>query len=337
MKKTISLFLILGIATVLLTSCASFVSKNPNLPSGGQTNVMSTANPVPPGAPLKPQAADISALLQLAFLIGLTLTALCRDETGGSIFAGQPKGDLLPIQGCKRWREEVKKEWDQPTFGILRFVRLALLFWSFFSLTIHIDQLFEWLFWSRAKQPKVNREPHLIALPRETYYASRSVFIIWMLFSWTHRQNWECWVCAYFITDIVLSIAAGVFVWGRYSIDPSRSFLLSLLNYAEVTMAFAIIYLNCGALQVTVNPAFTVTVMDALYFSVVTATTVGYGDMVTSQRYHWLAIVQLAVFILFALVFLTALAARVSPQTRKKPEDEELKDAENKNDRGLTD
>jgi hypothetical protein len=109
------------------------------------------------------------------------------------------------------------------------------------------------------------------------------------------------------------------------------------LNYAEVKMAFAIIYLNCGALQVTVNPAFTVTVMDALYFSVVTATTVGYGDMVTSQKYHWLAIVQLAVFSLFALVFLTALAARVSPQTRTKTEDEDLKDAENKNDRGLTD
>ncbi|HLX69188.1 MAG TPA: potassium channel family protein [Verrucomicrobiae bacterium] len=244
-----------------------------------------------------------------------------------NIFIGQCGGDLIKIQGYKESWFVVKELWDKPTFGIVRIVRLTLSLLAFLSLTVLIDQLFEWLFWSHKGSRSDKRERYAIAIPREALYILRFLGIALMLFTWTHKRGWECWICAYFIADIVLALAAGVFAWGQYSINPLRSFLLSLLNYAEVTMAFAIIYLNCDALRVTVTPGFNVKVMDALYFSVVTATTVGYGDIVTKQEYHLIAVLQLTVFVLFALVFLNALATRLSLD---KNEDERLKEVQNK-------
>jgi hypothetical protein len=89
--------------------------------------------------------------------------------------------------------------------------------------------------------------------------------------------------------------------WGLKSLD--RSMLLLLVNYGEVVIGFAILYLTTQSIAwssggVVAEP------LGALYFSAVTASTVGYGD-ITPQTTpgRWLAISELAsVFILVVVV-----------------------------------
>jgi hypothetical protein len=90
--------------------------------------------------------------------------------------------------------------------------------------------------------------------------------------------------------------------WGLRSLN--RSLILLLLNYCEIIFGFAILYLNSSSIgyssttQVIQKPA------EALYFSVVTITTLGYGDMrpITSVGRGLALLEPLFGFILVALV-----------------------------------
>jgi hypothetical protein len=61
-----------------------------------------------------------------------------------------------------------------------------------------------------------------------------------------------------------------------------RSIVLGALNLYEIIAAFAIIYLACGGVYRDVVPLSSAT--DALYFSMVTAFTVGFGDFTPKSR-----------------------------------------------------
>jgi hypothetical protein len=59
-----------------------------------------------------------------------------------------------------------------------------------------------------------------------------------------------------------------------------RSVILLAVGYLELIVGFAILYLRFGAISFTSEPAKIITQpMDALYFSTVTITTLGFGDI----------------------------------------------------------
>lgn len=111
----------------------------------------------------------------------------------------------------------------------------------------------------------------------------------------------------YFIGDIVHGAIATFLVWGTRVIHPVRSVVVAFWSYAESILAFAILYIQCQCLNA--GPR---SVTQAVYFSAVTATTVGYGDILpvgdSGQR---LVLVQLAVSVLFILLVINALLSRV--------------------------
>ena len=64
--------------------------------------------------------------------------------------------------------------------------------------------------------------------------------------------------------------------WGLRSVN--RAIILAVINYVELVLGFAIIYAWSGSIS-TGNPSRVLSEsLEALYFSCVTATTVGYGD-----------------------------------------------------------
>lgn len=69
-----------------------------------------------------------------------------------------------------------------------------------------------------------------------------------------------------------------------------RTLLVALLYYATVTLAFAYLYLSSGAIVLASNAIETTgsvlsTAGDAIYFSAVTITTLGYGEFVPSDEW----------------------------------------------------
>ena len=68
----------------------------------------------------------------------------------------------------------------------------------------------------------------------------------------------------------------------RLVFDPGRIVLLGLVNYLELILGFAVIYTaNLGCLRETTQKGFKAVEScgDALYFSVITQLTIGYGDI----------------------------------------------------------
>lgn len=98
--------------------------------------------------------------------------------------------------------------------------------------------------------------------------------------------------------------------WGLRSLN--RSILLIAINYSELIVGFAVLYLMSGSIDTTPNlPIQPIqSIQEAIYFSVVTITTLGYGDYKpVAPLGRWLCASEtLAGFVLIVLVIGTFLS-----------------------------
>jgi voltage-gated potassium channel Kch len=97
-----------------------------------------------------------------------------------------------------------------------------------------------------------------------------------------------------------------------------RSLAIAVVNFTELIFGFAILYLYCGCIRTGTLDAALSRGADALYYSVVTMTTLGYGDFVPSSvGGRMLVVGQLATTITFLLFLVPALisvfASRLTP------------------------
>jgi hypothetical protein len=118
--------------------------------------------------------------------------------------------------------------------------------------------------------------------------------------------------------DVVVSPIQNIDDKGSFiSIDsPSRWLLTSLINVFMVVAAFAILFLEYG---IQFQPRI-VDTMTALYFSVVTFTTLGYGDIhPLCATGKGLVIVELSYFLFFLAVKLPIAVSVIRIETRDKP------------------
>ena len=115
-------------------------------------------------------------------------------------------------------------------------------------------------------------------------------------------------------------LAGAALVWQAQAVSHERRFVNSLFNYLEVIVAFAGFYRVCDCLN-TQTPD----VLQAIYFSTVVPTTLGFGDVLplnstgidakgdrvpASHVGLLLVIIQLAFFVLFVLVFVNTFLTR---------------------------
>jgi hypothetical protein len=122
-----------------------------------------------------------------------------------------------------------------------------------------------------------------------------------------------CGIAAYRIFDIVTYRAYFLLVKSQESPwSPDllrRSILIVVVNLAEIVMAFATMYLVIGNVADSSSGRIT-NATDAIYFSLVTITTVGYGDFVPRDAFtRMLAVCQVSCSLFLLLFIIPALVS----------------------------
>ena len=205
-----------------------------------------------------------------------------------------PGTEPIEAQGPSRICFLVREEWHKPSFGLLRVVRLGLLLTLLLFPTAYID----------CAVGSTRRS--VVALTRDVYYLGVMGLFLSILFGERHGSVLMVVIVVYLLIGILAHLAGQVFAWRRYSIDPERSLLLAVMNYFQTAVAFAILYRFWDSLSIK-SPCAT----QALYFSLVTGTTVGYGDITpVGSAGQILVMCQLGTSFLFATVFLSFLLGR---------------------------
>ncbi len=222
------------------------------------------------------------------------------------LILGPGPSDSIPTQGPRRAFKLMADEWnDRESFGVLRIGRLILLLTGFLFLQMYLD----WML-SRGKETV---DPRIIGVWRDALYVLRLAVWPIILMTGVWKDTTGVVLLLYLMADITRGLLGGTLAWGRHSIDPTRSVLWALINYAELVLGFAALYLHCDCFNCKLTG-----VTHAVYFSAVTAATVGFGDMYpTSAPGQRLVTAQIGLFFLFVALVLGILLSRLPRDTRK--------------------
>ncbi|GAQ49470.1 potassium channel protein [Flavobacterium psychrophilum] len=112
-------------------------------------------------------------------------------------------------------------------------------------------------------------------LALDVYILAKVMFPFMILINEWQHNIYIIFVMTYVLLETVLYIPTLIFASDLFSRPRSykRSMLLLFFNYMEIVLAFAVLY-SCGNY---LNKDFTHW-FDALYFSIITSSSIGYGD-----------------------------------------------------------
>lgn len=161
----------------------------------------------------------------------------------------------------------------------------------------------------------------------DVYAVAKLTLVMFVLYSNWWKHWWVPYVAFYLIADVFISLAGYVFLrkFWQYPYSWGRSVMLLFINFLEYSCWFACIYLSWGLLRIN-DPASNLTVQvfnwsDAFYFSVVTAATVGFGDIspssVSGRR---LVTLEILLSLFFMATVVAYFVSNIGREEKDKPE-----------------
>ncbi|MGM0438688.1 MAG: ion channel [Bacillota bacterium] len=189
-------------------------------------------------------------------------------------------------------KNKIKEVWNDtnsPSYGIRRVLRLFLILIHIFYPTVIINNL------------AANLSPIMQKLLLDFYVFSKFIWLVLVLsFGW-YNNLFIVVFTAYLISETVLYILSMIVLPDYYkrSMIFSRLMIMLIFNYFQVSLAFSIIHLYGDFLNKSLTP------ITAIYFSIITMTTLGYGEFypVTKAGYI-IIIIQSIIFALFVMLFI---------------------------------
>lgn len=195
----------------------------------------------------------------------------------------------------------IKSIWNndhQEDNGIEKIVRLILSSSQLFFPGIYIKYLAN----------KIGPEYRDLAL--DLYILAKFTFPILIL-----KNNWQdhfilIYIMVYVLLETVLYIPTLIFASDLFSRPRSykRSMLLLFLNYLEIVMAFAVLYMLGNNMNKPFEHWF-----DAIYFSIVCSNSIGFGDFYPITTYGKVLVsLQSMFFLSFVILFLNFFSKKVA-------------------------
>lgn len=114
-------------------------------------------------------------------------------------------------------------------------------------------------------------------------------------------------VTFYFLADIVQYLLSIMFLPSvfNHASNFNKNFLHLFLNLLEIVFGFSILYMATGALSLPSGGV--ATWMDAIYFSIITFATIGYGDIITATHTGKLLV---STQVIISFLFVTIIVSR---------------------------
>ena len=206
----------------------------------------------------------------------------------------------LPGSAYSTYRMNLKKIWNNEKhhdIGFEKILRLFLVAVQIIYPGVHIRNLF----W---KAGLIKRN---VAV--EFYVLLKTLLPIFFLVSGLFKYKITIIVSCYLLTETICYVSSLIFVSDMFVKPRSyrRNILMLFLNYMEISFCFAVIYAGFHLLGNKPLAA-----MDYIYFSIVTSTTIGYGDMHPVNHLGQLMVCTQAVMIVaFILLFLNFFGSKV--------------------------
>ena len=207
---------------------------------------------------------------------------------------------LLKVNPIRKRIINFQSIWNndhQEDNGIEKIFRLFLSISQLIFPGVYIKYLFS----------RKNYEYQDIAM--DSYIILKLLFPIYILINNLQDQNILIYIMVYLLLETILYIPTLIFASDMLSRPKSykRSMLLLFLNYLEIVFAFAVLY----TLGDNMNKPF-LHWFDAVYFSIITANSVGYGDFYPVTPYAKVLVsIQAMFFLSFVVLFLNFFSAKV--------------------------
>lgn len=172
-----------------------------------------------------------------------------------------------PNSAIKVQIKNIRTVWNSrkyEDFGIERLLRLFLVCVQFIFPGLYIREI-------SGRKSALTRK-----IWNEIYVSTKILFYILALFV-LPKTSWFCYISAYLMAETFCYLLGLIFLEPEYKKPASykRNLLMAIINFMEVTLGFATIY-YCTIAD-SIRNLHTST--DAIYFSFITATTIGYGEM----------------------------------------------------------
>jgi hypothetical protein len=220
------------------------------------------------------------------------------------IFWGNADVTLFDNQNAleKQWHI-VTNIWENQsvdTFGIERLARLFLALTQLFMPVMLIKLLFGRFGFFERK------------LAVEAYLLFKIAFPLLCIFQEWHNPI-ALIINVIFLSETLLYLANLVFLSDLTKPHSYRRALLFVfLNYLEIGLGFAALYDYLNQNQLFSNQHAFKNKLEAIYFSFVTASTIGYGDLFpTTDIGQFLVICQSLIFFLFVAIFMGFFVSKV--------------------------
>jgi hypothetical protein len=208
-----------------------------------------------------------------------------------ALFIG--KGDY----GTKKLTPAIRNQWTNfqtvwndkkdKSFGVERFLRIVLVLQPYLFPNLYIRHI-------GGNQGILCRK-----IVIELYVLIKFAIPFLILFFGLYQHPFLLFILSYLMIETIFYLLGLVFLSDIY-IEPisyKRSLILLFLNYIETTMGFAVLYRGLDVLNVTNS-------ISAVYFSFVTSTTLGLGDILPKNSYgRVLVVTQLTVVLLYVILF----------------------------------
>ena len=217
------------------------------------------------------------------------------------LILARPEVDNIPAKGSidKRIRN-IRSIWHnkhQDDIGIEKLLRLFLASSQFLFLGIYIKHFF-------GKKGVGYQE-----LSVDFFVLVKVIFPILILYTGIQNNNIVYALLIWFLLETVLYLATLVFASDIFSRPRSyrRTMLLMFLNYQQIVCSYAVIYCRGNYLNKPFMHWF-----DAIYFSLITSSTVGYGDYYpVTFTGKMLVCSQVMIFFIVVVMFLSFFSNKV--------------------------